>query len=385
MKHILMLLSNAYRPDPRVEREAVTLAQAGYRVSVVCWDREAELPAFEQHEQVEIHRVHSVPTRYGAGPRQLFKTPLFWRAAFNLALEMKPDAVHCHDLDTLYAGIRIKQKLGCPLVFDAHEEYPALMSQYLPGFMVASLRWLETYLLKRVDATITASNVYAQKLIKQGQAHVTVVGNYQDLSLFDAVQPAEIAAARAGLGLNDDDYVVSYIGGFSRNRLLLPLVEAAAQVPEVKLLLWGDGHQSDAVAQAASRTVNVRYLGWLPPELVPLHFLLSDVIYYCLLPDYPGANYNAPNTLSNAMAAGRPIIANDVGDLGSIVRGTGCGLLVPEVTSDHIRQAITTLQDPSLRQQMGQAGRRAAQAEYNWQAAEQHLYAVYQDILALKR
>jgi glycosyltransferase involved in cell wall biosynthesis len=146
-------------------------------------------------------------------------------------------------------------------------------------------------------------------------------------------------------------------------------------------LLWGDGHLRVAVEAAAVQTANVHYLGWLPAEDVPLHTHLADVIYYCLVSDYPGAIYNAPNTLSNAMAAGRPIIANDVGDLGRIVRQTGCGVLLPEVTPQAIRQAVEALRDPGARQQLGSAGRAAAESNYNWAAAERELGRVYAQLL----
>jgi len=143
------------------------------------------------------------------------------------------------------------------------------------------------------------------------------------------------------------------------------------------VLLWGDGHQRAAVEEAVQGHPHARYLGWLPAEQVPLHTRVADVIYYCLLPDYPGAVYNAPNTLSNAMAAGRPIIANDVGDLGRIVRQAGCGMLLSTVEPGTIRQAVRALGDPAVRQRMGQAGRAAAEQEYNWAAAEQRLQQVY--------
>jgi hypothetical protein len=55
---IVMLLSNAFRPDPRVAREAKTLVQAGYEVTLVCWDREAR---HAPHESVHGYRVERVP------------------------------------------------------------------------------------------------------------------------------------------------------------------------------------------------------------------------------------------------------------------------------------------------------------------------------------
>jgi glycosyltransferase involved in cell wall biosynthesis len=382
MAHIVMLLSNAFRPDPRVIKEANSLASAGYSVTIICWDRRGELPIQDiLPNGVRIIRIHSVPTIYGAGPRQILYTPRFWSAAIHMALPLKPDLVHCHDLDTLYAGVRIKKHLGCKLVFDAHEDYPTLMSLYLPGFFVPLLNTLERWLLRRVDATIAASSVFVDKLTSTGFSPVMNIPNVQDMEIFECITQDQLMRARQELGLEPGSYVISYIGGFTRNRLLLPLIEAMHSLPTTTLLLWGDGHQRQAVEEATHGLSNVRYLGWLPADQVPLYTRLSDDVYYCLKPDYPGAKYNAPNTLSNAMAAGRPVIANNIGDLGRTLQKTGCGVLLDEVTPETIREAIMKLSDPTLRSQMGEAGHTAALREFNWQVVEQRLLGLYSSLL----
>lgn len=382
MRRVVMLLSNAFRPDPRVAREARKLACAGYHLTLVAWDRERENSPRETFDSYEVLRIQSVGTTYGAGAIQILHTPRFWSAAIQRVRALRPHVVHCHDLDTLPPGWWLKRRTGAKLVYDAHEDYPAMMSLYLPTPMVAMLSWLERRLLSGVDYTVTASTVFAEKLRAQGVDPVTTIGNYQPLGPFNAVRQADVDAARIDLGLATDQLVVAYIGGFSRNRQLLPLVEAARELPEVEFLLWGDGHQRAAVEQAVNNTSNARYMGWLPAAQVPLYTSMADVIYYCLLTDYPGAVYNAPNALSNAMAAARPIIANDVGDLGRIVRQTGCGLLLPEVTPSAIQDAVDKLKNPALRQRMGEAGRTAAETEYNWATASQKLIRVYAELTA---
>lgn len=372
-----MLLSNAFRHDFRVAREATGLVRAGHQVTIVCWDREGRHKPNEMINGYQVERVQNVHTVYGAGARQILNTPRFWRAAAARTQAFKPDVIHCHDLDTLPAGWWLKGRTGARLVYDAHEDYAAVMSLNLPGVMVALLSWLERHLLGRVDYVITASTVFADKLRARGVAPVTTIGNYQPLELFDTVSQTDVDAARANLGLKPDDFVVAYLGGFSRDRQLLPLIEAARDWPDVQVLLWGDGHQRAAIDAAAAQVPNVRYLGWLPPDQMPLHIRAVDAIYYCLVPDYAGAVYNAPNTLSSAMAAGRPIIANDLGDLGRIVRQTGCGLLLSDTTPDTIRQALETLHDSTVRQRLGKAGRAAAETRYNWTAAEQQLNQIY--------
>lgn len=382
--HILMLLSNAFRPDPRVEREASALTELGHQVTVICWDREVELPRREQHKDTEIIRVHNVQSSYGSGWRQIFYTPRFWREAIRLALETRPNAVHCHDLDTLYAGWQIKKRLGCPLVYDAHENYPALMSLYLPDLFVWMLfRW-ERLLLKHVDVTITASTILRNEFRQLGISPVVTLGNFQPVNLYTSISKLQIDSLRSQLNVLSDKLLVAYIGGFSLNRVILPFIEAAKILPEVQFHIWGDGHQRQNVEQTAAHFPNVLYHGWLPFNELPKHFKAADVIYYCLRVDYPGAIYNAPNTLSQTMAAGRPIIANNVGDLGRIVKETQCGILIDQTTPEAIAAAIKTLENPETRRQLGSNGLKSAQNTYNVTYVQEELNRIYRELLGNK-
>jgi glycosyltransferase involved in cell wall biosynthesis len=255
------------------------------------------------------------------------------------------------------------------------------MSLYLPGFLVKLLTWLEKWLLKHVDLTITASNLLMKEYQQSGIAPVINIANVARLEEFQ-IEPAKIKAFRASLDIREYDFLISYIGGFSRNRLILPLIEAAADLPDLCVCIWGDGHQRPEIDAAAGRTTNVRYLGWLADAQVPLAVLASDLIYYCLKADYPGAIYNAPNTLSNCLAAGRPILANDVGDLGHIVRSEKCGQILDTVTPESIRQAIMSMRNPQIYQIYAHSARTAALSKYNWALVARQLVSAYQQLIS---
>lgn len=378
MTDIVMFLSNPYRPDPRVEREAHTLYRQGYSLTIICWDRERKFPPLEIVDGITIIRLQNVSSSYGLGWRQLFHIPRFWLSAWRAVKHLRPNVVHAHDLDTLPVGLWSKIRLGCRLVFDAHEDYPSLMTLYLPKILVNLLKLLEFKLIKRADATITASYILAEKYTSTGVSPVVTIGNYSDVEGFNTINSSELLQTRISLKYSPNDYIVAYIGGFSRNRLIIPLVEAVKELPDIKLLLAGDGHQRDAIEKLVADAPNIRYLGYIAPSQVPLYTLISDVIYYCLLPNYPGAIYNAPNTLSNAMAAGKPIIANNVGDLGRIVNQVDCGILVDPVNPYTITSALDSMRDSELRHRLGRHGKLAAQNEYNWACAEKKLTGLYQ-------
>ena len=372
-----MILSNPFRPDPRVDQEARSLSAHGHQVTVICWDRRGELTRQETRDGFRILRIQNVKASYGTGWRLSVQIPRFWRQAVRLAIELKPDVVHCHDLDTLYAGWHVKKRLDCSLIYDAHEHYPAMVSLSLPTALVRALMLWEGWLMRGVDAAITASTVLGDEFVSRGLSPVVTLGNYHELAPYEAVTEIEVRDLRMRLGVEPDDVVVAYIGGFSPNRMLLPMIRAAELLPDVRFHIWGDGAQRAAIEQAAVGRSNVSYHGWLSPTELPCHFKAADVIFYCLRLDYPGAVYNAPNTLSCAMAAGRPVVATDVGDLGRIVRAADCGILIGEATPRAIAAAVEQLLDPATRARLGGNALRAAQGPYNAMTQRAQLIALY--------
>lgn len=377
---IAMLLANPFRPDPRVFKEAKSLDKSGYQVSIICWDRKKEFPPQEKIQGINIIRVQSVISTYGAGTKQLLKLPRFWKTALNCLEDLQPDVLHCHDLDTLPIGVIYKLYNKKKLVFDAHEDYPALMRLYLPSILIKLLTLLELYLLMKVDKVIAASSELERKYRNNRGNNIRSIGNYPELDQFDEINQSDITYLKQEIGLHTDKSVVCYIGGFSRNRQIEALLTTSKNMPDTYFLLAGDGHQREMIEKHCHEYNNCYYLGWLDQNLVPIYTKLADIIYYCLKTDYLGKKFSAPNTLFNAMAAGKPIIVNNIGDLGRITSETNCGIVIEDVSPDSIQECINYLKSKNNRDVLGNAGRIAAKNYYNWSIAEKKLLDLYQEI-----
>ena len=61
-KTVLMLLTNAYDPDPRVRQEALSLIRMGYRVRLLAWDRDRKSPP-SQCMEVDLRRKYAESAR----------------------------------------------------------------------------------------------------------------------------------------------------------------------------------------------------------------------------------------------------------------------------------------------------------------------------------
>jgi len=106
----------------------------------------------------------------------------------------------------------------------------------------------------------------------------------------------------------------------------------------------------------------IHYMGWLPPSRMHEFYEAIDI---CVVPSI----WQEPFGLVavEAMASGRPVIATDVGGLGSIVDHGVTGLIVQPGSILQLAAAIETLiTDTSLRHRMGQAAAQVAREKYSW-------------------
>ena len=62
---VVMTLSNPFKVDPRVYKEALTLVNSGYEVTILAWDREGTHPLREIVDGIKVERIR-VRAKYGS-------------------------------------------------------------------------------------------------------------------------------------------------------------------------------------------------------------------------------------------------------------------------------------------------------------------------------
>ena len=152
--------------------------------------------------------------------------------------------------------------------------------------------------------------------------------------------------------------------------LLAAFAAVREAFPGVTLVLVGDGPERSALecqAHALGIRPHVRFLGERTDvaELVHLFdvFVLSSV------------SEGMPLTVLEAMAAGRPVVATNVGGLPEVVEHGATGLLVPAGDPRAMAEAIAKLlREPGVRARMGEAGRQRARSLFD----VQHMVQAYE-------
>lgn len=170
-----------------------------------------------------------------------------------------------------------------------------------------------------------AQLVYTSASLQLPGAPGRIVPMGIEVAAFAATAP-ERAAARGALGIATK--TVLTLGRLVPVKGLSGLLAALAQLPEVTLLIAGDGPLRQALeAEAAPLGPRVRFLGEVHGEL-RRHLLQGCdalVLSSRVLPD--GRTESAPTVLLEALAAGCPIVATAVGGVAALLGDAG--LVVP--------------------------------------------------------
>jgi glycosyltransferase involved in cell wall biosynthesis len=378
---VLMLLTNAYDPDPRVRQEALALIRKGCRVRILAWDRDLKSPALETMEGVEVERVF-LPSLHGRGTTQLFFYTWLYLKMFWKGWKSSFDVVHCHDLDTLPLGFALGKLKGKPIVYDSHESFVDMLEGSVHPMVRRMLVSLETFLIRRVNLLITVGEKLRLHFVERGARHSVVVGNWKRLEEFSRSddQNREI---RRKLHIPDSAMVVVCIAQLFIDRKVEELLDAIDMTRDVHLIIGGKGALEELVKTRAANNPRIHYIGFVAAIEIPAYTCAGDVVYYGLDEQNPNARFSAPNKLFEALAAGKPMITADFGEIGQVVRNSSCGLILPKYSGPEIRQALERLQEDKLRNALADNARSCGRSGMNWEKGEEVLYREYSAMLPL--
>jgi glycosyltransferase involved in cell wall biosynthesis len=364
-KRILMLLSNEYRPDPRVEKEARTLVMAGFEVTVICWDREHRYPAERMESGVRIVRVRT--GLVGSKPEMARRYPSFLLAVLREAKRREWDVVHAHDLDTLPCGLMVARLKGRPLVYDAHEHYSRMVEDDVPGIVVPILDRVEGSLVKRTDRIIAANDMIAEYLQPHAKSKISVVMN--------CIDPPSVTQRPP----SSEESTIFYGGALEPQRYVLEVARAIAGKPGVRMRIAGTGSLQAEVEEIVSTSKNIEYLGYLDQKRMREEITSADLMVALLDPSNENNRIGTPNRLFEAMALGTPVLASEGTLSGRIVRSEESGYTL-EWNESGLMEIMLKLKAPGERERLGGNGIRAVKERYNWEEMSRRLIQLYREV-----
>jgi len=331
---------------------------------------QADGPLRERYERAGVRLVH-VPLRNLYGPGAL-------RQGIRVARALARDGIqifHAHDIYSNIFGVPWARLAGVPAVV-ASRRWWHLSPR--PLHRVAN-RWAY-----RAAHRIVANSPSVAALLTREEgippAKVVCISNSLGDDAFRPLAPEERAAWRGRLDIPADAFVIGIVARLDRVKDHATLVRAfaalAADLPRVHLLCVGDGPERTALATLAqSLHLNGRVV--FPGTVTPpfnLHHLF-DVSVLCSVTE------GFPNSVLEAMAAARPVVATRVGGIPDAVRDGETGILVPPGDPAALAAALRALvAAPERGRSLGLAAQAQARAQYHEQGVIARLSAWYESL-----
>jgi glycosyltransferase involved in cell wall biosynthesis len=321
-KHVLIIVENGPVPfDPRVWREAKTLLNNNYDVTVICPKGINCNDSYEYKEGVHIYR-HYVPSEEESviGYLKEYLIALFWEffLSFKIFIRKRFDVIHaCNPPDNIFL-IGIFYKLfGVKFIFDHHDLSP---EQYFAkfdrkDFIYKALLMFEKLTFRYADISIATNNSYKQVAVQRGDMNpekVYIVRNGPELDKFKKV------TAKQSLK-HGKKYLVGYIGTMGKQEGLDFLLEVIRYIvrgkarKDIHFTCIGGGLALNYLRKL-SKDMNlnnyVNFTGRIPDKELLEILSTSDV---CVNPDIP-SELNDKSTMIKIMeymALGKPIVQSD--------------------------------------------------------------------------
>jgi glycosyltransferase involved in cell wall biosynthesis len=379
-----IVMVNSFFPPWRggAETYAFNLARAlvskGHEVAVQCGND--PLPAGTQNMfGIRIIR-HKVLTR-------LYGTPIMPSLLSELR-NAKADILHGNFPSPYIAfavALTSKQR-SIPAVLTWHNDLPPVTSA--ARFLIETHdqivlpRYISAY--RRIIST-SGDYVSRSHILNKYKNRLRIVPNGVDCSKF--TPSTNGAGLREKLNLTDK-FTILFVGALTQwhrykgLEVLLNAVKLALrETNRLSLLVVGEGelraHYSSLSCRIGVDACTV-FAGNVDDIELPAYYSACDVLVLPSLDNSEGFGL----TLLEANATGKPVIASNVGGIPSVVRHGYNGLLVPPNDPKALSEAILTLsRDPKRSREMGQNGRRVAEA-HDWKRTAANTERVYEEALA---
>jgi glycosyltransferase involved in cell wall biosynthesis len=251
-----------------------------------------------------------------------------------------------------------------------------------------------SYLWKKANGVICVSNFVREHFVKNSifpQEYTYTVYNGANAAVLNN---SEISSIRSNLGISDNNIMVFFAGAIVYKKgpdvMLKAVHELTLERPElynkIKVIIAGgkdlwrtkdpsaDSYESEL--HFLSQGLNVTFLGSVSHETVLSLFRACDIPVVPSVFEEPH-----PLTVCEAMAAGKPVIASDIGGIPETVVDRKTSILFP--AGDHTALALglgELIDNPKLRVKMGNAAIDRSK-NFTWELAAEKLDRIYTSLL----
>ena len=368
---VCILRSNPVNPDSRVEKEAWTLAKAGFDVHILGWDRDTDTP--ECCDFVDVASISIPITRlghkatYGEGMKNL-------RAYLDFQFHMRRwlkqnnfDIVHACDFHTAFFSKGIAKRKSSKFIFDIFD----FLYGEPKSLMQKVVKKVQLMIIDRSDATIICSEERRTQIAGSMPKKLAIIHNTPSTAQIKHCSNKTSQTGRTKL---------VYVGILPENRLLKEIAEAVSENKNLELHIGGFGVLEDFFKDMANRFDNICFHGRLSYDQTLSLENECDIMLAAYDPSVENYRYAAPNKFYESLMLGKPVIMARGTGMSEIVENNAIGELI-EFSKEGFIDGVSRLLErkaewPILEKRMQEI----YQNQYCWDEMEKRLIQLYTEI-----
>ena len=286
---------------------------------------------------------------------------------WQLIRKLRPDLLHLHTFKAGFLARLAGRIIGIPSVYTIHAWLygTAAVSRFSSALSGPCERLAAYWCERIITVSRSGARVVRGHRIGSPSKLVTIHNGLPDCSEQARLSPTETP-------------VITMVARFIEGKDHDLLLRAFARIPKgPRLRLVGDGPtrtSAESLAHELGIQEQVDFLG--NHDDVASLLATSDVFVLA------SRSEMLPISILEAMRAGLPVIASDVGGVGEAVAHNENGFLVPSGSVSALAQALTDLtNDYALRLRMGQAGRQRFTRQFLSSSMQERTRCIYRDVL----
>lgn len=372
MKNVLYILYDGLT-DPLGQSQVLPylfgLSKYGYKFTVLSFEKKER---FKKEKDTIINLVakagmHWVPLFFTSRPPVLAKMLDVWkmrRMALKLQQKHHFEILHCRSYVAAQIGWDFKKRFGTKFLFDMRgfwadervENGQWNINQIFYRQVYRHYKKLENAFLLHADAIITLTEAAKKQLINQRKyAHLSieVIPCCADLYHYDYhnVSCQKTEHIKNELSIPADKKIITYLGSVGGWYMMEEMFEfykrLLLQYPEFLFFFITKDNPFKIRKQAEKAGIDQKQLiiRYCQRKELPAYLNISDCSIFFIRPTYSKIA-SSPTKHAELMGMGIPVICNDIGDTGNIIKATATGLLLDEFsdkTYDKTIQQLNTL------------------------------------------
>lgn len=435
-KNVVMLVYNYFENDSRVLKEAATLSQVGYTISIFTLWKKGLDKVEKIDKNTTVYRQEFLPFHKLVLGENIFeflkkkiykkvvpkKTPnsqvnqsikrdwnkkselnsfKFFLSSANKILTFKgfytkvksevkrlginPSVIHAHDLNTLPLGRKLAKKYKSQLIYDSHELYIHRNKPYkTPGWYQKIQFNIEKKHIKKCDAVITVS----QSIVNYLEETYSIATPYLIMNAPFKQKKEPLSASnnlKEILGVPDSNKLLIYSGGISFNRGLDKLIQALEIIPNCHMVFLGGGNKKfkaylSEVAKESIVKERFHFYGPVGSHEVTSFIQSADLgiapIENVCLSYY----FCAPNKVFEYIQGGIPVVSSNFPDMERVVIGNEIGKTFNPESYEEIAQVIQGVLTDNEKFEVYKENVMKLSDTYKWENEEKKLLALYDKI-----